>query len=252
MKVFFLSLLLLVGISTQAQTVDEILENYFEATGGIDNWRSLKGLKILGEVKISMPNRSMEMEMTTVQLNDGRQYTAMNMQGNQMKQNVWDGKELWGTNFMTRKAERVDAELAENFKKNEINDFPSPFLDYDEKGYSVELIGEETVEGVETYKVKLIKKPIMVNGVEEANEITYFFDKESFVPIAMESSGGAGFGPMRRRNNGPQMVTISDYQEVEGLYFPFTTGLGSMGEMTVKEIMINPDIPDAEFTMPIK
>ena len=80
-------------------------------------------------------------------------WTSFSFQGKTMKQGVFDGEVLWGVNMMTQKAEKSDAETTE-IMKNESKDFPDAFLDYKEKGYSVELVGKEDFNGTETFKIK--------------------------------------------------------------------------------------------------
>ena len=46
LKKFFFTLLLFFSFNSFSQSVDEIIDNYFENTGGIDEWRKLKGVKM--------------------------------------------------------------------------------------------------------------------------------------------------------------------------------------------------------------
>jgi len=57
-----------VAISTQAQTADEIIANYFENTGGEDAWAKLEGLQINAVV-----NQGIEIPVTIIEMKDGRQ-----------------------------------------------------------------------------------------------------------------------------------------------------------------------------------
>lgn len=50
-------------------------------------------------------------------------------------------------------------------------------------------------------------------------------------------------------------VTMSDYQEVEGLYFPFSMTQGIKGQpggqpITITKIELNPTVADSEFLFP--
>ena len=49
-------------------------------------------------------------------------------------------------------------------------------------------------------------------------------------------------------------IKMSDYQEVEGLYFPFSMVQGLKGQegqtITFDQISINPEIEDSEFDFP--
>ena len=243
-QIFLFALLFGAVSHVQAQTVDEIIDQYFENTGGIDNWRKLQGMQIDGKMKM----QGMDIGMEIVYLKDSRTYTQISFQGQEIKQGVYDGESMWSVNFMTGKPEKMDAEMTENFKKNEAMDFPDPLLDYKEKGYTAEYLGTETMEGTETFKVKLTKNPIMKDGKEEDVVVIYYFDTENYVPIAEEITGSAFGGPP---GQGPQKMVskFSDYQEVEGLYFPFTRSM-DQGEMVIDSIKINPQVEDDAFMMP--
>lgn len=199
-------------MAVQAQTVDEVLDKYFENTGGKEKWAALTTVKMNGKVKV----QGMEIPMNIVQTAEGMQKITINFQGKEITQMAFDGNEGWNTNFMTQKAEKMDAEASANMK-SQIGDFPDPFLGYKEKGYTVQLEGKETIEGTETFKIKLTKKPVKVEGKDEENVLYYFFDVENYVPIAMKTTIKAG------QMKGATVETMmSDYQESNGLYFPFS------------------------------
>ncbi len=237
---------LVVGFSTQvnAQTVDEILANYFENIGGLENLKKIEGMKMTAKVN----NGGMEIPLEIYQFKGGKQLTIINFQGKELKQGVFDGETLWSHNFMTMKAEKSDAETTANMKLNN-NDFPDPFIDYKEKGYLVELLGKEDIDGTETFKIKLTKEPITVDGKEEEDVSFYFFDTENFVPIAMQSEIKTG-----QRKGMIQEITFSDYQEVDGLYFPFSMTQGVKGQpgdpITISAIELNPEVDDSVFAFP--
>ncbi|MEQ9468019.1 MAG: outer membrane lipoprotein-sorting protein [Ekhidna sp.] len=230
--------------SAQDVTVDEIIDGYFESTGGKDAWRNLKGMKISAKVN----QGGMEIPLEIVQLADGKQYTKITFQGMEIKQGVFDGETMWSTNFQSMKAEKADTETTEN-SKLDMNDFPDSFLDYKDKGYTAELLGTETIDGAETYKVKLTKEPRMLDGKEVEDVSFYYFDAESFVPLAVDQEIKAGpqAGAIGRS-------TMSDYQEVEGLYFPFsmTQGIkdGPSQPLMIESIEVNPEIDAAAFAFP--
>ncbi len=232
------------NLAAQDVTVDEIINNYFENTGGLENWKALKGIKMSAKIN----QGGLEIPLEIVQLADGRQYTKFNFQGTDFYQGVFDGETLWSINFQSMKAEKSDQEATDNFKLN-LNDFPDSFIDYKQKGYSAELMGKETIDGAETYKVKLIKEPIMVNGEEKEDVSFYYFDTEAFVPIAQDSEikQGPQAGAIGR-------ATQSDFDEVEGLYFPFslTQGVkdGPSQPITIESIEVNPEVDESLFKYP--
>src|SRR5258706_15091503 len=173
----------------QAQTVDEIIAKYFENTGGIEKWKALQGVKITAKLN----NQGVELPLVIIQLKDGRQMQSITAQGKEIKQGVYDGSTLWSHNFANMKAEKSDAEATENYKLD-IGEFPDPFLNYKERGLKAELLGKETVEGTQTFKIKLTKKPIKVDGIPADNILFYYFDAENLVPIMLESEMKSGPG----------------------------------------------------------
>lgn len=239
-----LSLLLALAFTvsfSHAQTADEIINKYLTATGGVENWQKLEGVKMSAKVN----QGGMDIPLDIFNLKDGRQMTVVTFQGKSIKQGVYDGTTLWSTNFMTMKPEKSDAETTENFK-TAMGDFPDPFLNYSAKGYKVELVGKETVEGTETFKIKLTKKPVLVEGKSEENVSFYFFDAEEFIPIMVESE--IKVGPAKGKIS---QITMSDYQEVNGLFFPFSLGQGVKGmgsqPITMTKIELNPQVDSKEF-----
>jgi len=235
---------LVCSYSINAQTVDEIISNYFENTGGVENWEKIEGVKMSAKVN----QGGMEIPIEIVQLKSGKMMTTINFQGQSIKQGVFDGEVLWSTNFMTQKAEKSDEE-AINMVKNEMNQFPDPFLNYKEKGFTAELMGTETVDGAETFKIKLTTTPNIIDGKEVPSVSYYFFDNENFVPIQVQEEimEGPGKGMVSE-------VKMSDYQEAGNVYMPYSMTQGVKGQpgapITMDSIEINPTVDDSEFAFP--
>ena len=238
-------MLLIAGFSSlQAQTADEILDTYFENIGGKDAWRAVEGFRMTAKIN----QGGMEIPLEIIRLKDGRQMTVITFQGKEIKQGVFDGEVMWNTNMMTQKAEKSDAETTE-MMKNEMNDFPDAFLDYKDKGYDVEFVGKEDFNGTETFKIKLTKEPLTIDGEEVEDLSYYFFDTENYVPIAVQSEikQGEAKGMIAE-------TTFSDYQEVEGLYIAFTMTQGIKDQggqpITMDLIELNPKVDDSAFAFP--
>jgi len=236
-----LVLALIVGFSTQvnAQTAEEIVANYLEAIGGEENLLKVKGIKMQGELNA----QGMKIPMETVTMKDGRMYAQIEFQGKKIKQLFTDGTKVWMFNMMAQAVEEMPADETKMILE-EFKDFPNPFINYKDKGYSVELMGTETQEGTECFKIKLTKKPHTIKGEVVPNISFYYFEADTFVPILTEAE--VPTGPAK----GQLMKTpLSDYQEVDGLYFPFSTQVQGM-TMTFTSITLNPEVVDADFAKP--
>ena len=95
MKIYYLlplSLLFLFSTTpVTAQSAEEIISNYFENTGGLENWNQLNGIKMIAKIN----QQGMEIPLEIIQLKDGRQMQVINFQGKEIKQGVYDGTRLW-------------------------------------------------------------------------------------------------------------------------------------------------------------
>ena len=76
-----------------------------------------------------------------------------------------------------------------------------------------------------------------------------FFDAENFVPLVVQTE--IRMGP------GKGMISeskMSDYQEVDGLYFPFSLSQGikdgQSQPITLDKIELNPKVDDSVFKFP--
>ncbi len=246
MKQFFTILTLaLFSLTMQAQTVDEVIAGYIEVSGGDD----LKNMKSLS-MDIKQAAQGMEFKGKVYQMEGGLSMVHLDLQGNDFYQNVFDGETLWSTNYINMQPEKSDSETLENYKKNGAKDFPDAFIDYTGKGYYVELVGSEEIDGVDTYKVKLTKVPTIENGEEKENIEYHYFDKDSYVRIASESEQDMGQGPMTVR------TIYSDYEEIDGLAFPMTMTAyvdgNEMYSMVISNVKVNPEIDITMFAFPEK
>jgi outer membrane lipoprotein-sorting protein len=228
---------------TNAQdiTVDELISSYLENIGGEEALAKVENFTM----SASMNMQGMDLPLEIVETKDGKKLTKFTFQGQEMVQEAYDGETMWGVNFMTMKAEKSDSEKTENHQRS-IGEFPDVFLTYKEMGYTIELDGEENQEGVDCYKVKVTKKTQLADGEEVDNIVYYYMDKEAFVPIMVEQEipGGEMAGQISQ-------TLFSDYQEVDGIYFPFsiTFQVEGMGGQTIEieSMELNTEIDDSIF-----
>ena len=247
MKKVVVALLFIAGAfvsNAQDVTVDEILDNYFENTGGKDAWLKLEGYSM----KANVDAQGMTIPIESVSLKDGRMIIKFSLQGKEIVQQAYDGETTWSVSFMTMKPEKGESEDTENYKR-EIGEFPEALLRYKDLGYTVEMDGEDTKDGVECYKLKVTKKTQLVDGEEKENIVYYYFDKENFVPIMQEQEMMSG-----QMKGQIAQTLFSDYQEVDGLYFPFSltyqTEGGGGQTISVESMELNPEVEDSVFAFP--
>ncbi len=207
-SIFMMALMFFVS-QANAQTVDEIISKYLTHTGGLDKWKAITSIKMDGNIKV----QGLDLPLNIYQSAPNYTKTLVVFQGKEIVQDAFDGETAWGTNFMTQKNEKKTSEEAYNMI--DASQILDPFIDYAARGYKVTLEGSETIEGVDCHKIKLTRKPVKVDGKEEENFSFYYFDKEANVIIAIKSAIKSG--PAKGM---VQESYMSNYTEVNGLYFP--------------------------------
>lgn len=243
-KLLVAVMVMALALPTKAQTADEIISNYLEATGGEDAWKGINSMKMTGVA--AMGPQEFPFEQTVMA--DGRMHIQIDLQGQKFVPQAFDGEQMWGMNFQSMKAEAQDKEASDMYK-NESKDIIDTFVGYKEKGYTAEKLEDKTVEGTDSFTIKLTKKPVVVDGKEEENVTTYYFDKETFVPIMSETT--AKSGPAK----GMMSQTVySDYQEAGDVYYAhsITSKFNGQVGQTIKidKIDVNPEIDETIFVMP--
>ena len=156
----------------------------------------------------------------------------------------YDGKLGWGNDPFNGKR---DAEpLGEDDSKDiqEQADFGFPLVSYKDKGYKLEYLGMEPVDGSDAYKVKIT----LSNG----DDIIYYLDADYFLEIKEE---------VKRRVRGAERqidTSIGNYKEVAGIQVPFYYETGTKGNPNTQKISFDkievnpPGIDDTRFKMPEK
>ena len=231
--------------SLVAQNVDEIITAYHEAIGG-KKWDAVNGLRMTANVE----QGGMKIPVEVVTLRDGRMYTKVTLMGNTMTMAAFDGEKSWSTNFMTMEPEEGTAETSENSKRAK-KEFPNPLVNYKNLGYTATLIGSEKVEGTDCFKIKLEKKTMLLEGQEVPNVEFYYLDKENNVPVLVESE--IKEGEMKGKTS---QSKFSDYQEVNGVFVPFSTSSGIKdGQSQIiqfDKVEVNPVFDEKDFKFPKK
>jgi hypothetical protein len=234
-----IALLFLIFTSAFAQglSVDEILENYFEAIGSPEAWKGKTTMKITG----TSENMGMSFPVTVYAMPPNLQKVEVNIQGQQYVE-AFDGEVAWTINpFMgsTEPTQKTEDETKEAAKQK----FEDEFIDWKEKGHSLSLEGTEEVDGVETIKLKMVKNT--------GDEVIYFFDPENYVPIMMRSYISSG--PMKGKAVDSYM---SDYQEVDDVVTPFSLMQKVDGQtfmnMKMEKVEFNVPMEKSMFEMPKK
>lgn len=236
-------LILFIPFSIQAQNPDEILATYFENTGGLDNWKALKTMKLTGKV----PTPQGDFSFVIFKKTPNMFKMELDIQGTKLIPQAYDGEVAWTLNPFggSTTAQRLPEEQKEVLMDEA--DFEDDFIDYKKKGHEVTFEGKEEIDGVECFKLKFVKNKN--NDLEEVIEY-HFFDTENYVPIMQRTY--ARVGPQK---GSEQQTFLSDYQELDnGLIMPFYIETRQNGQavqqVTIETVEVDVELKDEEFKFP--
>ncbi len=236
---FFSIILILVifsAVPLSAQTVDEILKQYYEARGGYEKIKSVQTMKTTGKQMV----QGIEVPFTFQQKRPNFLHIEATVQGQSIIQG-YNGKTAWMINPLTGSTDPQTLPDEQATQIIEQADIDGHLVDYKDKGHTVELIGKEDMEGTEVYKLKVTLK----NG-----DVRYdFLDAEYFLELKV-------LAKIKRQDTEIEAETfISDYKEVEGMMmahsFETKRGGATVSQIAIDSVAVDVEMDDAIFKMPV-
>ena len=236
---FFAAFSLFFSAFTQAQTAEDIIAKHIAATGG-DKWTKVSSMK--NEAKITAdgsPNMVIGMTMTVVR--DKALRMDVSVMG-MTQSSAISGDKGWSTNPFAGKNDPEPMTADQVKSMLEMTDVDGALVGYKEKGYTVEYVGTEDVDGTEAQKIKVDKGNKKV-------EYCFFDPATSYQikSIQVEEVDG-------KQVEGA--TVYSNFKTQDGLVFPFTMQQSNpmMGNSTITltTVTINPTVDEKIFEMPAK
>ena len=216
--------------------VDEVIAKNVEAHGGAEKLKSVTTRRMTGKISGRTAHHRDDGEQAS-----GQSAEEATIQGLTQVQ-AYDGKTGWQINPF---GGRRDPEMLsqDDTKGLQVDaDMDGPLVDYQKKGNKAELVGHDSVEGTDCFKIKLTLK----NG----DIRTYYFDADSYLEIKLETQ------TMVRGAMQESETYYGDYEQVGGIYYPFSYEVGQKGDsnrakFTVEKIEQNAPLEDSKFVMPV-
>jgi hypothetical protein len=228
MKKILFSILTLAFVSTNAQTADDVIQKYSKAMGGLTAFNAIKTMKTTGTIT----TQGVDLALTSQIINGRAVRSDVQAMGQSVINSYKDGKG-WKINpfaGVTTVTDMTPEELID-FKSQSM--IASQLMDYKARGHKVELQGQEDVEGIKTYKIKLTTK-------DDNKVTTYFISVADNVIIKSVST---------RQLQGQEIeieTFYSDIKDFNGLKFPMLRTQKMQGQV-FQEIKI----ATIEFNVPI-
>jgi outer membrane lipoprotein-sorting protein len=241
LAVAVLAATLLAPSGARAQTLDEVIARNLEAKGGLKVLRATNTVKMTGRFKtqgIEMPMTTFAKRPNLVRREADEPRGAAPGQAPQKLVTASDGKIVWIMRGASP-AQEVPAAQAEGMKQDTA-EFDSIFVDYQERGHKIELVGKETRSGKPEYHVKVTRKDGTVQH--------YYLDNETGLETKIVTEVS---------RNGMKMTVeteLGDYRKVEGRLVPFfsrqTANGQPVAEMRLESVEFNLSLDDALFQFP--
>ena len=218
-----------------AMDADELIAKNIEASGGLKKIQGNKSAKIIGKIL----TQGMEIPFTMYQKRPNMLRVEASVMGMTMTQG-YDGTQGWSINPMTGSADPQPMGEVETKGFSLQADTDGALVNYKDKGYTVEYLGEEDLEGTPAYKLRVDTKMDIV--------VDMFIDKEYFLAIKVHSKITVDENVIESDS------FMSDFQEVDGLVMPFSVetrqgGMTTM-QMMMESVEFGVELDDSQFAMP--
>src|SRR5215472_10107021 len=217
------ALMILAAPGAFAYTAAELAAKNVAAKGGSEPLNAIHTLRVSG--KLLLNGGALEMGYTLlVERPDAIRYESQ-LQGLTRVQ-AYDGTQAWQINpFQGRKdPEKLSADDAKALGEAAA-DVTGPLVDYQAKGYKLDYLGTEDIEGTEAHKLRVTRP----NG-----DVAYvYLDPDYFLEIRTVN---------RRIEHGIPHETITDYgdyEKVNGVYLPFALESYQKGSSDRRKLQID-------------
>lgn len=185
-KLLFIAILLITTLFS-AQTAKQIIDKNIEITGGLTNWKLLNSILLQGKVILGV---SEEYPLKIYQQRPNLTKTVITVGKKENVVEGYDGKNGYSMNYVVNKLQVQKDYVAESFDTD--------FIDFENKGFSAQVLGKEKVGERECFKVELIKN---------VNKTVYFFDVQNFFLL--------------KEVKKDETLIYSEFKKVNGLIMPF-------------------------------
>ncbi len=238
-KALISGILCLLVFTAQTQTADEIIANHLQAMGG-NAWETVKTMKMESKVSVqAAPGMEIPMTMTVVNQKAARvDVSVMGM----TQSTCVNGDKGWANNPFAGQMDAQALTSDQVMEMKDMTDLSGSLYNYKAKGYSVEYMGKEDLEGTELHKIKIVKSPTKIEYA--------LIDPQSWYQIKNITASIVDGKEISAE------TIYSNFKQEAGVVFPYTIEQNNpmMGASvtSVTAIRINEAVDEKIFEMPAK
>jgi hypothetical protein len=220
-----------------AQTVDEIVAKHLEARGGASRIAAIESLRMTAKARAQGGREAVVVREVKRPDRFRLEFTSQGVTGVY----AYDGEQGWRVSPFDGEFEPETMRPEGGRAAIDGGEIGGPLADWRAKGHLVELVGRESLEGREAWKLKVTLK----NG--DARYL--YLDARSFLQLRTEAPRTVAGRPIEVE------ATYGDYQKTAGVLFPREITIGVKGRpprltILVQSVEVNPVLDDARFRMP--
>jgi hypothetical protein len=217
-------------LAAAAQTADEVIDKYIVAIGGKEKWKQINTMKVDGQIEV----QGLEIPFTLQAVNNKGYRVDADFQGTKII-DITTPTQGWAQNPMAGKTTLQPISADELKTKVDDLDLQGTFIDYKEKGSTVEALGKDEEDGNEYFKLKLTTK--------NKKETTYYFDLKTNLIYKQETVTQQQGQDVKRTSK------HLDYKDTDfGVKMPFKVDQNGMMLVT-KTVVTNPAIDETIFSV---
>ena len=236
MKKLLFALLGFSFVSAGAQTVDDIIQKYSAKMGGLEAFNKIKTAKIIA----TFSAQGTDLPMTIQVINNRATRTDLDAMGSKVIR-VYNNGKAWQQNPLAGISTPVEVTgtLLNDFRQQSM--MTPTLMDYKARGHTVELQGQQDVEGIKAWKIKLTDK--------EDGRVTYYYVSTSDYTLIKSET--------EREIQGQKAnfeTWFSDLKDFNGIKFFMKRTQKMNGEIfqttTISNIELNATVDEKIFDMP--
>jgi hypothetical protein len=223
-----------------AMTAAQIVDRNLAARGGLPAWRAVNTLTMEGQLDAGgTPNVELPF---TMRMKRGHKSRLEIVVHEQTAVQVFDGTQGWKVRPFLNRTDVEPYTAAEAKSAANAEELDGPLIDYTRKGTRIELAGTETIEGNDTYRLKLTLK----NGEQR----TVWIDGKNFLERKIDGEPRKMDGKLRK-----VALYYRAFQTENGLTTPravetVVEGMKPTRMMKITKVTLNEPMADSLFQKP--
>ncbi|HJX84062.1 MAG TPA: hypothetical protein VJ723_06945 [Candidatus Angelobacter sp.] len=209
---FAIPLLMICCSFSPAQSVNKIISRYIKATGGAHRQKAVKTIRVTQRIDTGDPADNFDFTVMKKRGNKFRMEQPASLPVAEMKESepstplpAREKGEISGCDGHTSWVKYWGNPAKIGFANCDgAADLDSPLMDYKKKGFSIVLVGKETIEGQDLYH-------LVVTGTKTAPSVHFYLDAQTFLLARIITE-----------NHGQHQEDVySDYRQVDGITVAF-------------------------------